>query len=128
MVLLVICSVVQVPGCTLSNNLLYGCRILLSDLVQATGSPELLLQVQLTPSAVLAQPHTLIPQLLAWVTACPRPLSTDSQHIMPLDHFFHTELQAYSTLIEQVVQHMDINPNNNDIFKAHNSKQPQFKA
>ena len=78
------------------------CRIILSDMVQATGAPELLLQFQLTPSMVVVEPQVLVPQLLALLAACPRPPLTDSQQIMPLDHFLHTELQGYRRLVDQV--------------------------
>ena len=71
-------------------------------MVQVTGAPELLLQFQLTANVVVVEPHILIPQLLALVAACPRPPLTDTQQIMPLDHFLQSELQAYRVLLEKV--------------------------
>lgn len=71
-------------------------------MVQATGAPELLLQFQPRPSVVVVEPQVLVPQLLALLAACPHPPLTDSQHIMPLDHFLHTELQGYRRLLDQV--------------------------
>ncbi|KAL8594105.1 hypothetical protein ACOMHN_000817 [Nucella lapillus] len=83
-------------------------RIILSDMVQATGAPELLLQFQPSPSVHVMEPQVVISQLLAMMATCPRPLQTDTQQIMPLDHFLHTELQAYSTLIEQIQEDLNL--------------------
>nr|KAG5709412.1 hypothetical protein BaRGS_029261 [Batillaria attramentaria] len=77
------------------------CRMILSDMVQVTGAPELLLQVRLTASVVVVEPHVVVGQLLGALAACPRLPRTDSQQIMPLDHFLHTELAGYRTLLEQ---------------------------
>ncbi|XP_076466624.1 dynein heavy chain domain-containing protein 1-like isoform X2 [Babylonia areolata] len=83
-------------------------RIILSDMVQATGAPELLLQFQLTPSAVVMEAQMAIPQLLALLATCPCLQEADTQQIMPLDHFFHSELQAYRRLIEQIQEDLTL--------------------
>jgi hypothetical protein len=75
----------------------------MSDMVQATGAPELLLQSQPSRRVVMMEGSVLVHQLLAQLAACPRPPNTDSQHIMPLDHYMHTEVQAYRKLLQQVL-------------------------
>ncbi|XP_070211333.1 dynein heavy chain domain-containing protein 1-like isoform X3 [Littorina saxatilis] len=81
-------------------------RIILGDMVQVTGAPELLLQFQRSGQPVLVEPHVAVPQLLGLVSGSPRPALSTTHHIMPLDTFLHAELQGYRRLLDMI--HTDL--------------------
>ncbi|XP_035825634.1 dynein heavy chain domain-containing protein 1 [Aplysia californica] len=74
-------------------------KILIKELTQATGAPELLLSSQLrggAPSSALA--GHILPALLDQLTACPVLPDTSSAQIMPLDVFFSQEVAGFKQL------------------------------
>ncbi|GFR96322.1 dynein heavy chain domain-containing protein 1-like [Elysia marginata] len=84
---------------------LMACKseILLKELVQATGAPELLLSTQHhsgAPASSLAS--SVVPTLMAMLSACPAMPDASTAQILPLDAFFSQEVVGYKELLNMV--------------------------
>ena len=78
-------------------------RILIKELVQATGAPELLLSTQHhsgAPASSLAS--SVVPSLLSMLSACPAMPDASSTQILPLDDFLCQEVNGYKELLKMV--------------------------
>ncbi|XP_048242736.1 dynein heavy chain domain-containing protein 1-like [Haliotis rufescens] len=83
-------------------------RIIGKDMVQATGAPELLLQVLHPPKSTTVSTDPLIPQLIALTQNCPTLPETSREQIYPIDIFLHYEITGFRDLVSQVQSDLNL--------------------
>ncbi|XP_041366047.1 dynein-1-beta heavy chain, flagellar inner arm I1 complex-like isoform X2 [Gigantopelta aegis] len=82
-------------------------RIVMKDMVQVAGAPELLLNVINPPSSTTV-PNNLIPNLINLLRDCPRLPATSRDQINPVDVFLHYEVAGYRRLLRTVQTDLDL--------------------
>lgn len=82
--------------------------ILIRDMVQVIGAPELFNRVTIGTSAAVIAREGLIPQYISMVRNLPLLPETNKNQMYPIDIFFHYEAEGYKQLIETVTNDLSL--------------------
>ncbi|XP_069111191.1 dynein heavy chain domain-containing protein 1-like isoform X1 [Argopecten irradians] len=77
-------------------------RVLVKDLIQVTGAPELFQKVTNSSPSMGWYAEAVFPSLVAALQACPALPDTNRNQVLPLDSFLHGEVECYRSLLATI--------------------------
>ncbi|XP_052095798.1 dynein heavy chain domain-containing protein 1-like isoform X11 [Mytilus californianus] len=77
-------------------------RVLIKDMIQVIGAPELLLRVNTAISYREVSVDSILPSLISTLQKCAVLPETNKNQMYPIDVFIHYEVEGYKTLIQTV--------------------------
>lgn len=77
-------------------------RVLVKDLIQVTGAPELFKKVTTSTPPMGWYAEAVFPCLVAGLQACPVLPDTNKNQVLPMDTFLNGEVEEYRTLLTTV--------------------------